>query len=442
MLSERIPQLVESVEEQFGPQAKLRVPFFRAAISDLEIAEVTDTLRSGWLTSGPKVKRFEKSFAQAVGAQHAVSLNSCTAALHLAVEALELKAGQAVLVPAMTFAATAEIVRYQGAIPILVDCDPVTANMDLNDAARKIELLKSGRLLDGLANDTPVVGMIPVHVGGLMMSVEDVRNFAAEHGLWVVEDAAHAFPASWRKNEDSPWQRCGAGTAEITCFSFYANKTITTGEGGMAVTDSAPLAERMRLMSLHGLSHDAWQRYSGGRNWDYEIMAPGFKYNLTDIAAAIGIHQLARAEEMLQERIHVANYYFENLADVSEIELPPQDTDRIHSWHLFPLKLRLEQLSIDRSGFIEELRTAGVGYSVHWRPLHLHPYYKEVFGWRPEDLPVATALWERFVSLPIFPGMRQDELEYVAATVKGISRRYAIREQPVVRPSGPLRKIA
>lgn len=440
MSPERIPQLLGPVEEQLESQAKPRVPFFRASISDAEIDEVSDTLRSGWLTSGPKVKLFEKSFAEAVGAHHAVSLNSCTAALHLAVEALELKAGDAVLVPTMTFAATAEIVRYQGAIPILVDCDPVTANMDLNDAAHKIELLKRGRLLNGMAYHTPVVGMIPVHVGGLMMAVDDVRSFAAEYGLWVVEDAAHAFPSSWRKNSDSPWQRCGADTAEITCFSFYANKTITTGEGGMAVTNSAPLAERMRLMSLHGLSHDAWQRYSGGRNWDYEIMAPGFKYNLTDIAAAIGIHQLARAWEMWQERNDVADYYRENLAAVSEIELPPQDTDRIHSWHLFPIKLKLDQLSIDRGGFIEELRKAGVGYSVHWRPLHLHPYYKETFGWKPEDLPVATALWERFISLPIFPGMRQDELEYVTETVKGISRRYALKGRP--RNSGSLRKIA
>jgi dTDP-4-amino-4,6-dideoxygalactose transaminase len=193
-------------------------------------------------------------------------------------------------------------------------------------------------------------------------------------------------------------------------------------------------------MSLHGLSHDAWQRYSGGRNWDYEIIAPGFKYNLTDIAAAIGIHQLARAEEMRQRRDHVANYYFENLADVAEIELPQEDTDRIHAWHLFPIRLRLEQLSIDRNGFVEELRKAGVGCSVHWRPLHLHAYYKETFGWRPEDLPVATALWERLVSLPIFPGMRHDELEYVTATVKRICRRYALNQPGM--SAGTLRRIA
>ena len=427
---------------QANRPTRLQVPFFRADIGDAEIEEVKDTLRSGWLTSGPRVKRFEESFAEAVGASHAVAVNSCTAALHLAVEALALEAGQAVLVPTMTFAATAEVVRYMGAIPVLVDCDPFTGNMSLEDAEQKLTRLRSNALLPGIAERPDVVGMIPVHVGGLMMDLSALDKFASRHGLWVIEDAAHAFPAAWRASGSEPWRRCGEGTATVTCFSFYANKTITTGEGGMAVTNDPALAERMRLMSLHGLSHDAWQRYSGGRNWDYEIMAPGFKYNLTDIAAAIGIHQLVRAEKMRGQRDHIANYYFENLADISEIELPPQDTNRIQSWHLFPIKLKLEQLSIDRNGFIEELRKAGVGYSVHWRPLHLHPYYKETFGWRPEDLPIATALWERLVSLPIFPGMRQDELEHVTATVKGISRRYALKGQPIAKTSGSLRKIA
>jgi dTDP-4-amino-4,6-dideoxygalactose transaminase len=418
---------------------KLQIPFFRADISEREIEEVNDTLRSGWLTSGPKVRCLEQGFAEAVGARHAIALNSCTAALHLAVEALDLRPGQAVLVPAMTFAATAEVVRYLGAIPILVDCDPITTNMDLNDAVRKIERLRDGTLFDGIARDTRVVGIMPVHVGGLMMDLEDVRHLAEEHGLWVVEDAAHAFPSSWRDGESGPWRRCGEDTATVTCFSFYANKTITTGEGGMAVTNNAALAERMRLMSLHGLSHDAWDRYTGGGSWDYKIIAPGFKYNLTDIAAAIGIHQLARAEEMRRERESVAHHYYEVLADVPEIELPADDVNRIHSWHLFPIKLRLERLSINRNRFIEELKEAGVGCSVHWRPLHLHPYYQEMFDWRLEDLPVATAVWERLVSLPIFPGMSRDELEYVTETIKNICESYAKRSR-VATPE--TRKVA
>jgi dTDP-4-amino-4,6-dideoxygalactose transaminase len=394
------------------------VPFFRPSLSEAEIEEVIDTLRSGWLTTGPKVKRFESQFAEAVLGKHAISVNSCTAALHLAVEALGLKPGQGVLVPSMTFAATAEVVRYEGAIPILVDCNPETLNMDLDDAARKLEQLRQGKLPQSIPKDTQVVGIIPVHVGGLMLDCDAMQAFAAREELWIVEDAAHAFPSAWRRNPSDPWQRCGEGTAEVSCFSFYANKTITTGEGGMAVTNSLELGNRMRMMSLHGLTHDAWKRYSAGGSWDYKIGAPGFKYNLTDIAAAIGIHQLARAEEMRKERESIAEIYLEQLSDVPEVELPPDPTDRIHSWHLFPIKLRLEQLSIDRNAFIESLKQAGIGCSVHWRPLHLHPYYLETFGWRTTDLPVSSVVWERLVSLPIFPGMREGELDHVIRTVR------------------------
>ena len=286
------------------------VPFCRPDLSELEIQEVVSTLHSGWLTTGPRVRQFEEGFARAVGARHAVAFNSCTAALHLAVEALGLRQGEGVLVPAMTFAATAEVVRYQGAVPILVDCDPVTANLDFDDAARKLASIRSGERLGQLPPDAPVVGMIAAHVGGLMMDVDALQRFAARHGLWLVEDAAHALPAAWRRSGDDPWRECGAGTAAVTCFSFSANRTITTGEGGMAVTEHPTIADRMRLMSLHGLSRDAWQRYSGNGSWDYQIEAPGYNYNLTDIAAAIGIHQLARAEQMRQKRQAVAEEYW------------------------------------------------------------------------------------------------------------------------------------
>ncbi len=404
---------------------KTQVPFFRADLSGQEVEEVVATLRSGWLTSGPKVRRFEQEFAAAVGAPYAVAVNSCTAALHLAVEALGLKPGQAVLVPTMTFAATAEVVRYMGAIPILVDCEPLNINMDFDDAARKLVQLKSGQLPSALPNDLQVAGIMPVHVGGMMMNIDAVQSFSNAHRLWAIEDAAHAFPAAWRRVPEEPWQRCGEETTTVSCFSFYANKTITTGEGGMAVTHDADLAERMRLMSLHGLSRDAWERYSGGGSWDYRIIAPGYKYNLTDIAAGIGIHQLARAEEMRLEREDIAHRYLVALGDVEEVELPAEDVNRIHAWHLFPIRLRLERLLINRNEFIEKLKEAGVGCSVHWRPLHLHPYYQETFGWRPEDLPVATALWERLISLPLFPGMRDDELEHVTRTVRSLCAQYA-----------------
>lgn len=402
------------------------------------MSEVVATLRSGWLTSGPKVKRFESEFAAALSegngsrkktALHAVALNSGTAALHLAVEALGLKPGQGVLVPTMTFAATAEVVRYQGAIPILVDCDPLTLNINLEDAEGRAQKAKGrGQSAKGKGLATRVkeiVGIMPVHVGGRLVDLDRLESFAKAHGLWVVEDAAHAFPAAWRSTAKAPWRQRSNGSKAVTCYSFYANKTITTGEGGMAVTSNAVLAQRMRLMSLHGLSADAWGRYSTNGKWDYKIVAPGYKYNLTDIAAAIGIHQLERAGSMRRQRESIARQYRDSLAGVSQIELPPDAENLIDSWHLFAIKLRLRRLRITRDAFMDELKRKGVGCSVHWRPLHLHPYYQKTFGWRPQDFPIATAQWKRLISLPIFPGMREDELAHVIDTVKQICTRQA-----------------
>ncbi len=404
----------------------MRVPFFRPSLTDDEVNEVVDCLRSGWLTTGPRTKQFEKAFAEAVGARHAVAVNSCTAALHLSVEALKLRAGQGVLVPTMTFAATAEVVRYQGAIPILVDCDPVTLNIDLEDATRKVEQLAHGELPEAFDPQLPVVGIISVHVGGLMFDLDRMQTFVDDHELWCIEDAAHALPAAWRRDEQAPWRRCGEGTATASCYSFYANKTMTTGEGGMVVTDDEALADRIRVMSLHGLSQDAWKRFMGGGSWDYQIVAPGFKYNLTDIASALGIHQLRRAEEMRARRQRLALRYRDALANVEEIELPPVVDDRIHAWHLFPIRIRLDMLNIDRNRFIDELKSRGVGCSVHWRPLHLHPYYRETFGWKEEHLPNATTVWQRLVSLPLFPDMTDDEQQHVVETVRNLCQEFRI----------------
>lgn len=398
----------------------VKVPFFRPHIGEEEINEVISTLRSGWLTTGPKVNAFEKEFANAVNAKHAVALNSCTAALHLAVDAIGLREGDAVLIPTMTFAATAEIILYKKAIPVLADCDPVTGNMDLEDAERKIDQLKRRCLPYLHGRDLKVVGMIPVHVGGQMMNIEELKAFADKHNLWIIEDAAHAFPSAWRANPADRWQFCGDDTALVTCFSFYANKTITTGEGGMAVTNNKALAEKIRLMSLHGLSHDAWGRFSGAGNWDYQIVQPGYKYNLTDIAAAIGCHQLAKADEMRIQRETVAEFYLSSLAEVSEIDLPVNDADRINSWHLFPIRLRLESLEIDRNEFIEKLKNKGVGCSVHWRPLHMHPLYRVRLGWHESHFPAATQLWKEIISLPIFSSMTCEEMVHVAEMVKEI----------------------
>lgn len=400
----------------------MNVPFYRASIGDDEIHEVVGALRSGWLTTGRLTAQFEAEFVAAVGGRFAVAVNSCTAALHLAVEALGLKPGQAVLVPTMTFAATAEVVRYCGAVPILVDCDSTTLNLDLTDAARKLDDLRAGRLPAQISPSLRPVGIMPVHVGGWMSDVEALRRFAKEYQLWIVEDAAHAFPSGYRRDESSAWVRCGEGTADVTCFSFYANKTLTTGEGGMAVTDDSALAERMRLMSLHGLSRNAWDRYRGG-DWDYRIVAPGFKYNLTDVASAIGIHQLRRTEAMFERRRAIAAQYRSGLSDVAEIELPAQPANRKSSEHLFPIVLRLERLSVDRNAVKVALAEAGVGTSVHWRPLHLHDYYRDQFGWTPELLPQAGEAWLRRLSLPLFPGMSDDEIAHVVETVRAVCRK-------------------
>jgi perosamine synthetase len=304
--------------------------------------------------------------------------------------------------------------------------------MDLADAERKIEKLKSGRLPYFNGRRLDIVGIIPVHVGGYMLDVEAVREFAERHDLWVIEDAAHAFPSAWRAGDDDGWIKCGENTAAVTCYSFYANKTITTGEGGMAVTNDKRLADRIRLMSLHGLSHDAWGRFNGGGSWDYRIVQPGYKYNLTDVAAAMGRHQLARAEEMRDRREEVADFYLRNLSDVDEIELPLKDPDRINSWHLFAIRLRLSSLAVDRNEFIEELKQFGVGCSVHWRPLHLHPLYIERFGWEEHDFPAATHLWHRTISLPIFSAMKLEEMKHVVYVVKKICAVQAARRISMV----------
>ncbi len=400
----------------------MRVPFFRVDLTDAEIEAVERVLRSGWLTTGESCRQFEQAFAEAVGARHAIALNSCTAALHLAVDALELRSEEAVLVPTMTFAASAEVVRYMGATPILVDCEPDSLNIDWRDAETKIERARSGDLGNG--EPLRVVGMIPVHVGGRMIDLDRLRAFRDGHGVWSVEDAAHAFPAAWRSGANGDWQTCGGGPSEVTCYSFYANKTITTGEGGMAVTDDEGLASRMRLMSLHGLNNDAWQRFRDGGSWNYKIVAPGFKYNLTDIAAALGIEQLRRAEELRAARERLALGYVERFADVEELDLPPVDEQHRHAWHIFPVRLRLDLLRVDRNEFIEHLSAAGIGTTVHWRPLHRHPYYRQTYPWQTDGCPVADATWVRVVTLPLFPSMTDAEQDHVVTTVRELCRKH------------------
>jgi dTDP-4-amino-4,6-dideoxygalactose transaminase len=264
-----------------------------------------------------------------------------------------------------------------------------------------------------------VRAIIPMHYAGQAMDVEAVRALAREFDLQVVEDAAHALPADYR-DAAGAWRRIGAGTADATCFSFYANKTITTGEGGMLCTDDDRVAERARIMALHGISKDAWKRYSAEGSWYYEIVAPGFKYNLTDVAAAVGRCQLRKCDRFAAERWRLAEAYAAGLRDLDALELPAEADGRRHAWHLYVIRLELDRLAIDRARFVEELKQRGVMFSVAWLPLHMHPYYRETYGFAPADLPVAAREWLRVVSLPLFPGMSAAEHDAVVAAVREI----------------------
>jgi perosamine synthetase len=375
------------------------VPFYKPDIGGEEIAAVVDTLRSGWLTIGPRTREFEEVFAQAVGARHAVAVSSCTAALHLALDALEIKRGDEVITSTMTFTATGATIVHAGARPVLVDCTPDTLNIDPEDVRRKI---------------TPRTRVIlPVHYSGHPASMEDILQIADEHHLAVVEDAAHALPASYRG------RRVGA-IGDVTAFSFYATKNLTTGEGGMLTTADASLADRLRTRRLHGMSRDAWRRYSADGAWRYDVAYPGFKYNMTDIAAAMGLVQLRRLPALHQRRRQLAALYDEMLSDVPELQLPVTRADVEHAWHLYVVRLRPQQLRTRRDQLMELLKAAGVPTQVHFIPLHLHSYYRDAFGYRPENFPVASAAAERILSLPFFTLMSDDDVRYVATTLRRV----------------------
>ena len=375
------------------------IPFHVPAIGAEEIRAVVDTLESGWLTSGTKVKRFEDDFAEYVGSKHAVAVNSGTAALHLALDAVGIRQGDEVIVPTMTFTATAEVVLYFKAKPVLVDCQRDTLNLDPNQIEAAIT--------------SKTKAIIPVHFGGQPCDMTPILEIAKAHKLHVIEDAAHALPASYEGKK--------IGTiSDITCFSFYATKTITTGEGGMATTENSEWAERMRMMSLHGISHDAWKRYTKEGSWYYEVHCPGFKYNLTDIAAAIGIEQLKKCNQFWEVRKRIATIYDEAFANLPEIQLSFCRSNMQHAWHLYVIQLALERLRINRNDFIEALREKGIGTSVHFIPLHLHPYYRDKFGYKPADFPNASSAFERIVSLPIYPRMTEADVESVIGAVSKI----------------------
>ena len=385
------------------------LPFALPDITEDEIEAVVRVLRSRWLTTGAEARAFEAEFASAVGAPHAVALSSATAALHLSLEALGIGPGDLVFVPTYTFAASAEVVRYLGATPVLCDVESASLNIDARDLRLRVERARA--LGDGRPR-----AVIPVHVAGVAADLEEIWDLAREFGLAVVEDAAHAFPATYRGRPVGWMPEDVRGTA---CYSFYATKTITTGEGGMLVTRDAALAERARLMSLHGLSRQAWNRYSGG-TWKYDITAPGYKYNLTDIAAAMGRVQLSRAQEMSEARASIARRYQQGLAELRSLVLPGVPEGRESAWHLYVLRLAPGHGGGRRDQLIDALTQRGIGVSMHFIPLHLHSYYRETFGYRPEDLPVAYEESLRGLSLPIWSAMADDDVDRVIRIVRDV----------------------
>ena len=376
--------------------ATRKIPFHRPSIGAAERQAVIEVLDSGWLTTGQRALDFEEAVRARVGSAHAVAVNSATAALHLILEALGVRSGDEVVVPTYTFASCGEVCRYLDARPRLADVDPVT----FNATAETIEAQ--------LRPETKAI--MVVHFAGALADMEPILELARSRNLPVIEDAAHALPCSRGGRAAGSW-----GTA--AALSFYATKTVTTGEGGMIVTDSAEIANRARSMRLHGLSRDAWKRYTGSGNWYYEIEDAGYKYNLTDLAAAIGVVQLERAESMRLERERVARRYGEAIAAAGLgelVELPPMPApDEIQARHLYPLRLNLDRVKLTRAETIDRLGEAGIGTSVHFIPLHLHPYYRRTYGYKPEDLPVAKLQYEREISLPIYPDLTNGDVDYV-----------------------------
>lgn len=380
------------------------LPFALPLIGEDEITEVVDTLKSGWLTTGKKTVAFEKQFEEFVDASHALAVNSATSGLHLALEAIGVGRGDAVITTAYTFTATAEVIRYLGADPILVDIDPHTFNIN-PDLIRQ-----------ALTKHDNVKAIMPVHFAGQSCEMDEILEIAKEHDLKVVEDAAHALPTTYKG-------KIVGSISDITVYSFYVTKTIATGEGGMITTENKDYLSRMKTMRLHGINRDVFDRYTSDKpSWFYEVVEPGYKYNMTDVAASIGIHQLKKAQEFQQRRALIAEKYNQAFTDLP-LNIPyvkrPEDT---HAWHLYVLQLDLDAISVDRDKFIELMVEQGIGTSVHFIPLHLHPYWRDKYNYQADDFPVALDVFSRAVSLPIYPKMTDDDVDRVIEAVKTVCK--------------------
>lgn len=371
------------------------VAFHRPPIGEEEIAAVVETLRSGWITMGPKTAEFENAFASAIGARHAIAVSSCTAALHLGLNALGIGAGDEVITSTYTFTATVATILHAGARPVLADCMPDTLNIDPEDIRRKI---------------TPRTrAIVPVHFAGHPVAMDAIEALARDHGLIVLEDAAHALPAAFEG-------RTIGTLSALTAFSFYATKNITTGEGGMLTTDDEALADRLRQRRLHGMSRDAWRRYTAEGSWRYDVAYPGFKYNMTDINAALGLVQLKKMERFRVAREAIATRYSEHFRKIPELETPSTRPNVKHSWHLYVLRLR-PSAKISRDRLIEALKQRGIGTSQHFIPIHMHSYYQNALGVRAEHYPVASAAADSSLSLPLYPDLSEREVERITSVV-------------------------
>ena len=376
-------------------------------LREAEMAEVQEAMRSGWIGSGPRVVRFEAAFRDYIGAEQAVALHSCTAALHLSLRALGVGEGDEVIVPAMTFVATANAVVHAGAVPVLVDCDPVTGLVDIERVAASI---------------TPRTrALLPVHMYGRPCDMTALMELARNYGLYVVDDAAHAIEAWWGDSK--------IGTVgDATCFSFYVTKNITTGEGGMVTTASAELADRVRTLALHGLSRDAWRRFTDAGYRHYEAVDAGYKFNMTDLHAAIGVHQLQRIESSYARRQEIWSRYDAAFADLP-VALPPSTAlDGRHALHLYTLGVDERRAGIGRDEFIAALHALRVGTGVHYRAVHLQPYYAQRFGARASDFPNAAYISETTVSRPLSPALTDEDVEYVIACVRHVLLRQTLRQ--------------
>lgn len=378
------------------------IPFHKPIIEEGEINEVVDTLKSGWITTGPKTKTFEQKFQGYIGSHYAIAVNSCTAGLHLALVAAGIGRDDEVITTPYTFAATGEVIIQVGAKPVFVDIEKDSLNIDPVEIRKAI---------------TPrTKAIIPVHFAGLPCRMTEIMEIAREYDLIVIEDAAHALAAEYQN------QKIGT-IGDMTVFSFYATKNITTGEGGMVTTNHPEYAEKIRLLSLHGLSRDAWKRYTTEGSWYYEIVYSGYKYNMTDIQAAIGLHQLSKIERFQQVREAYAQMYHEGFQNVTGIITPFQDRHLKHAWHLYVIQLNLDVLNVTRSEFIDELSKNNIGTSVHFIPLHLHPFYKSTFVFNG-GFPNAEYAYERAISLPLYPAMSSEDIRYVINTVNRIAAKH------------------